>query len=199
MSAKPIIHLAIAVDDSVAHIMRMLSEQPDPNPRTILSNLAKRLPAYASGIKRSKFFIRIDSSEEGAAQGLLESGTPTITITFANITAGETILIGSVTLTWAVAAANENEVTIGANLAAATTNLAAAIAAHSKLMGLVDVVSAVTATGVVTLRYLGDPRAATLLTLSETGDAVACSATSFDGDTDDEVGTWWDVQDLGID
>lgn len=114
----------------------------------------------------------------------VSSGTPlvdssvAVTITFANITAGETLVIGTVTLAWAVAAANQNQVTIGANLAAATTNLAAAVNAHTSLQGIIRA-SGNTGTGVVTLTYTGAGREAALIGVSETGDAVTVSASSF--------------------
>lgn len=193
-----VVSLILAIDDAPDNVARMLIAQPDPNPRPTLTNLGKLLTACAVGVKRSKYILRIDGSTEGASQGVLEAANPTITITFANITADETIVLGGVTLTWKASAANENQVTIGANLAAATTNLVAAINVHTKLVGLVSA-SGNTSTGVVTLTWLGDTRMAQHFLLAETGDAVVISATSFDGDTTDvyEDGTEA-IVDLGM-
>jgi hypothetical protein len=128
-----------------------------------------------AGVQGAKIVYTLD---DVAAGTVLADVSVTATITFANITAGETLVIGNVTLTWAVAAANENQVTIGADLAAATTNLTAAINAHSKLAGVISA-TGVTATGVVTITYTGAGREAALIGLSETGDALALSAASF--------------------
>jgi hypothetical protein len=200
MAAKTVLNLSMVVDDESAHLARMLIEQPGPNARTVLSNLGKRITAYATGIKRSKFVLRIDETALVSEQELLESARPTITITFANITSlVDSMTIGAVTLTWQTApAASESFVAIGANLAAATTNLVNAINVHTKLVGLVEATGD-TATGIVTLTFLGDPRMAHLIALSESGDAVAVSAASFAGDTTNTYVASTGVEDLGID
>lgn len=96
----------------------------------------------------------------------------TITLSFADITADtDTLTIGGVVFTWKAAASTESEVTIGANLAAATTNLTAALNAHSKLTGLFTA-TGVTATGVVTLTANFPGRLFNLITLA-TNDATA--------------------------
>lgn len=147
--------------------------------RTIEFNRLKRALADlidpVATTRGAAYVVTVDDVDSGT---ILADVAVTATITFANITAGETLVIGNVTLTWAVAAANENEVTIGANLAAATTNLTNAINAHSKLTGLITA-SGNTATGVVTITYPGADRTAALIGLSETGDALVLSATSF--------------------
>jgi outer membrane lipoprotein SlyB len=102
--------------------------------------------------------------------------TGVLTLTFANIDADETVSIGNVTLTWKASASGENQVDIGANLAAATTNLVAKINAHSSLLGLVTA-TGVTATGVITLTWLGDPRLAAQIKLASS-DATAVAITT---------------------
>lgn len=99
-----------------------------------------------------------------------------ITLTHANIDADDTFSLGNVTLTWKVAAANENQVTIGANLAADVTNAVAKINAHSSLLGLVSA-SGNTATGAITITWLGDPRAGALVKLAAS-DATAVAITT---------------------
>lgn len=83
--------------------------------------------------------------------------TSSLALTHANITIADTTTIGAVTLTWVAASANEDQVTIGANVTADGDNLAAKINAHSKLAGLV---SAINAAGTVTITHLVDPRVA---------------------------------------
>jgi hypothetical protein len=180
MAENAVLQFQMAIDDSPDRLASDLAYASKER-RLVERFVERQLRSLMNG-RPAKFSVRVDSSTTGSGNDPLERAAPTITITFANITAGETILIGAKTLTWAVAAANENEVTIGANLAAATTNLVAAINANSALRGLF-VATGVTATGVVTVTYTGDPRLGALIGLSETGDAVAVSATTFALDT----------------
>jgi hypothetical protein len=108
--------------------------------------------------------------------GGLDAGsrvTSAVAITHANVSADDTFSIGSVTLTWKVSASGEDQVTIGASATADGDNLAAKINAHSKLAGLV---SAVNASGTVTMTWLVDPRIAMLMLLA-TSDATAMALT----------------------
>lgn len=142
------------------------------------TNVRRDLSDYidpVAGVRGGGIAYSVDDVTSGTP---LADSSVTATITFANVDAGETLVIGTVTLAWAVAAANENEVTIGADLAAATTNLTTAINAHSKLQGIIQA-TGVTGTGVVTMTYTGAGREAALIGVSETGDAVAVSASSF--------------------
>lgn len=170
----------LILEDFPADVAAELAVRTEP--WSMLKYLQRKMHSAGSGMQRSRFFTRVDSVTDGSTQDAGDHAAPTITITFANITAGETIVIGTTTLAWAVAAANEDEVTIGADLAAATTNLTAAINVHSDLRGIFSA-TGVTATGIVTVTYLGDPRIGRLIGLSETGDAVAVSASSFALDT----------------
>lgn len=99
--------------------------------------------------------------------------TGTMTLTFANITANDTISIGNLTFTYKASAVTESEITIGADLAAVTTNTAAKINAHSSLAGWVSA-SGNTSTGVVTVTFLGDPRATAQIKFA-TSDATMVS------------------------
>jgi hypothetical protein len=71
------------------------------------------------------------------------------------LTADDTLRIGKTTLTWKASAGAEGEVTIGASSTAAGDNLVAKINAHSALQGLM---TAVNASGTVTITWLGSPR-----------------------------------------
>ena len=142
------------------------------------TNVRRGLSDYidpVAGVRGGGIAYSVDDVSSGTP---LVDSTVNVEITFANITAGETLVIGTVTLTWAVAAANENEVTIGADLAAAATNLTAAINAHSKLQGIISATGN-TSSGVVAMVYTGAGREAALIGVSETGDAVTVSASSF--------------------
>lgn len=142
------------------------------------TNVRRDLSDYidpVAGVRGGGIAYTIDDVSSGTP---LVDSTVNVEITFANIDAGETLVIGTVTLAWAVAAANEDQVTIGADLAAATTNLTAAINAHSKLQGIISATGN-TSSGVVAMVYTGAGREAALIGVSETGDAVTVSASSF--------------------
>jgi hypothetical protein len=182
MAENAVLQFQMAIDDSPDRLASDLAYASKER-RLVERFVERQLRSLMNG-RPAKFSVRVDSSTTGSGNDPLERAAPTITITFANITAGETILIGAKTLTWAVAAANENEVTIGADLAAAKANLIAAINAHSKLEGLFFAKASAVAAEVY-IYFLGGSRVGTVMPSSETGDALALSATTFDGDTTD--------------
>jgi hypothetical protein len=112
-----------------------------------------------------------------SASGVGERAVGSITIdNNGNLTATtDTQTIGTVTLTWVVASANEDQVTIGASATLSGDNLATMINAHSRLSGIV---SASNASGVVTLTYLGSAREGRLLRLA-VSDATAQSTVAM--------------------
>ncbi len=83
---------------------------------------------------------------------------PSITVTFgtADITADDTIAIGRRKYTWKASASGDGEITLSTTPATAATNFAAAINADATWTGLL---SASRDDAVVTLTWLGDPRA----------------------------------------
>lgn len=91
-----------------------------------------------------------------------------VTVTFgsADITANDTITIGSVVFTWVASSANENEITLSTTEATAADNFVAAVNAHSKLQGLIEATE--DSSTVVRLTYHGDPRAGELVPISRT-------------------------------
>lgn len=117
-------------------------------------------------------------SLSGAA-GVGERASGSIAVdTFANITANtDTNTVGTTVLTWVASAANENQVTIGADADAAVTNLAAAINAHSTLSGIVSA-SANTTDDTVEITYLGSAREGLLCRIA-VSDATAQTATAM--------------------
>jgi hypothetical protein len=141
--------------------------------------------------------LRIDSAEAGSTQGVLETATPTATLSYADIAATDSFFIGAVIFAWAASAANEDEITIGADLAAATTNFVNAINAHSKLRGIISATGN-TATGIVTLTFHGGPRMAGLIVLFSLDAGVTFSAGSFAGDTTDSFVAQSGIVDMGI-
>lgn len=112
---------------------------------------------YASAIETNSAATSLTSTP--TLIGALSSGVttpimdPSITNTItlgANPSADDTLRFGNVLLTWKASAANENQITIGADAAHSTDNLAAKINAHSILGKLIsassDGVSVVTNT-----------------------------------------------------
>ncbi len=107
--------------------------------------------------------------------------TATATITHANLTANDTITIAGVVLTWVASAANENEITIGADATADAAALAAAINVHSKLK---QILTATSALGVTTITSLIPGLFGTFFTLATSnGTAMAFSSAALAGVT----------------
>ena len=111
------------------------------------------LQSIAGGVNGANVRVRVDSSSSGA----VSTGVCTINSDTYAIVSNDTEVIGSVTFTWETSADAEveTEVTLSAVDATAATNLAAAINAHSALVG---VVSATSALGVVTVTLDQDHR-----------------------------------------
>jgi len=108
-------------------------------------------------------------------------GTATNTIAQASLVATtDTLTIGHTTLTWVVASANENQITIGGTDAICATNCAAIINAHSVLKHLV---SASAAAAVVTITALHAGLRGRALALQEVGNGQTLSAGSLGGST----------------
>jgi hypothetical protein len=170
------------LEDAPADVSAELAVRTTPD--TMLKYLQRKLHSAGSGMQRSRFHVRNDSVTTGSTHEAGEHVSLTYTITHANVDATETLVIGGTELEWVAASANEDEVTIGADLAEDVTNMVAAINEHSELNGLF-LATGVTATGVVTITYLGDPRIGRHILASETGDAGVLSATSFVADTTD--------------
>src|SRR5690606_6496873 len=93
--------------------------------------LSNELAAIAGGAHRANVTLLVESGDDTRT-------VSTITLGGAAITAGDKVTIGGVSLEWAAAPADENEVKIGANDAENAANLAAAINAHSIISGLVS-------------------------------------------------------------
>lgn len=109
--------------------------------------------SYGNGIKLVKQVTTsgVFSFTSGTAftGGVSVNDSKSITVTIGtNPVANDTLRFGNVTLTWVASATNENQVTIGGTTTVSATNLAAKLAAHSILGGMMSYSSA---TNVVTL------------------------------------------------
>lgn len=94
------------------------------------------------------------SSGTALTGGIDINTAKTITITIGtNPVANDTLKFGNVTLTWVASAANENQITIGADATGSGDNLVAALAAHSILGGIGITGSNATGTVTVTAAY----------------------------------------------
>lgn len=105
-----------------------------------------------------------------------DQSSATATCVQASIVADDTVVIGSVTLTWKASAASEDEVDIGADDEESNANLAAAINAHSVLGQIIIATASSTA---VTLKYWCAGREGDIISLAETGGGVTLSATAL--------------------
>lgn len=181
MATTAVLQIGLALEESPASLAAELASISSD--RTSVLRLLERLISRVQH-RGHKLSVRVDSAIAGSAQGVLESATPTATLSFADVAADDGFFFCSQTFTFKVSAANENEITIGANLAALTTNVVNAINAHSKLRGIFSATGN-TSTGVVTLTFHGDSRMAKLMTLLSLDAGVVFSAANFEGDTTD--------------
>jgi hypothetical protein len=124
-------------------------------------------------VKGGKLVMTIDSVDSGT---VLENVSVTATCAQATTDEDDTVVIGGTTFTWKASPSGESQVDIGVDDATCASNLATAINAHSQLQG---VVTASAAAAVCTITLSGASRLARHILLSETGDAVTLSATSF--------------------
>lgn len=127
-----------------------------------------------SSVQGSAITVSVTDVTSGTVAG---NSTVVATITEANIVPGtDTVVIGTVTLTWEAAPANENEILVGADDDECAINLAAAINDHS-ILGAVLVAEAVDNTCIIV--YPSASSAAALLSITETGTGVALTANDF--------------------
>lgn len=101
-------------------------------------------------------------SGSALAGGVDPGARTTLTVTCgAAGTNGQTFVIGNVTLTLAASAANENQVTNGGSANGTAVNLAAAIAAHTRLRGLLT--CSTPSGGIFTVTFLEGGRIGAML------------------------------------
>lgn len=110
-------------------------------------------------------------------------------------TADDVVNIGAVTLTAKSSPSGQNEFALGASATAAAANLATAINAHTKLVGLV---SASASSGVCTITLLVGGRIGELIALTKTASACTLSGASFAPTTTDTNAASYAEFNLGL-
>lgn len=132
--------------------------------REVAGELATYFKASAGGIKPCSIQLQTGSANPVAASG---------TATLVSVGNGDALTVGTVTLTGAASPANENQfATGGANDTADAVVLAAAINAHSVLS---LIVSATSASNVVTITSKVPGVIGNQIPLSETGTTITVS------------------------
>jgi hypothetical protein len=197
MAANAVIQIGLALEDLPASVAHEI-EQKSSDRQAVMRHLSRLLEMCGAGGQKHKLSVRVDSSTAGSTQFALSRASVTNTITQASLVATtDTLVIGGVvTLTWVVATANENQITIGASDTLCGDNLVTMINAHSKLSKLFV---ATNVSGVVTIQFRGDPRIGEIIAITETGNGQVLSATNFAIDTTDAAsGTSYLYSDGGI-
>lgn len=141
------------------------------DPKVTMSTVRNLLSELASGTSSARMVLQLDSASSAETS---DGYYATVTISHASISNGDTLTIGGRVLTWVVAAANENQITIATSAATDAVNLAAVINAHSDFQGLLY---ATASSGVVTIRTLGYSRMGRLVSIATSdGTAMVLSA-----------------------
>lgn len=160
--------------ESPAAIQAALA-QPTIDAKTFGRRLVSIIVALVGGTAYGRVTVEVENASNLTVASL--AGT------FTNAPAGDgTITIGGVVLTAKASPANENEFAAGSDAATAATGLAAAINAHSALVGLV---TASAAAGVVTIASAVPGRIGNLITVIDnlSNFTLAGSATKLSGAT----------------
>lgn len=134
------------------------------NTQKAANALARFFEAAAGGSEPCKIVLTVESSTTAVPV----PATLDVTITHANVTDGDTLVIGPVTMTYKTSAANESQVTIATTDTTDAAAMVTKINAHSVLSGLVV---ASNASGVITLTAIDPGNAGRLLV--STNDATA--------------------------
>ncbi len=145
--------------------------KPSTMARDFLLALIRECKAFLCGARNGKITLQMENATS------LTKSSGTITLTGLPV-ADETVTVCGVAFTWKASAANENQVTIGADATASATALKNAINAHSKLAGLV---LATSAAGVVTVTCEVPGRIGNLLTLAEASSNLTVSGALLSG------------------
>ncbi len=157
--ANPITTLTIIHDTSVnqQYIEEQLA-QPSVEPRSFMSRLQNELKAIVAGNRPARIIAQYEAGTNSTKSTL--DGTYTATAT-----ADDTVTIAGVVFTAKASPSGEAEFAIGASATASATNLAAKIAAHSGLTGIVTATSP--SAGVVRVTCEVPGRIGNLITVAE--------------------------------
>jgi hypothetical protein len=179
MSTFSVLNVSLVLEDAPADITQEIGNITSSG--QMCRYVERKLHSAGCGSKRARLTLRNDSSTTGSTREAGEYESSTVAITQASLVATTDTLVfgGAVTLTWVVATANENQITIGASNTLCGDNLVTMINAHSVLGG---VFFASNAAGTVTIEYRGDPRIGSLIALTETGNGQVITGTTFASD-----------------
>jgi hypothetical protein len=179
MATFSVLNLSLVLEDAPADVAADLAQHTAPAP--MLKYIKRKLHSAGSGMKRARLTVRNDSATTGSTQEAGEYVSASVAITQASLVATTDTLVfgGAVTLTWVVASAAEDEITIGASDTLCGDNLVTIINAHSILGG---VFFASNASGTVTIQYRGDPRIGSLIALTEAGSGQVITGSTFASD-----------------
>lgn len=150
--ANAVLHLSIIAGDEAAPTINDRFTKPSDQADAGLQAVATYLEGAAGGAYSAKAVAHV---ENGSTSGSFAAAT--VVITHANVAINDTLTIAGNVFTWVAAAANENQITIGASATADGDALVAALAAHSVVSNFVTGVN-VTGTVTITSRvpgYLG--------------------------------------------
>jgi hypothetical protein len=156
------------------------SELDEPDRRNLVRRLITMLKALVVGIRRGRLVIHVDSATDATKATL--DGTYT-----AVAPANDTVTVAGVLFTAKASPSGEAEFAIGASATASATNLAAKIAAHSSLKGIVTASSP--SAGVVRVTSELEGRIGNLFTVAESSSDFtwAGGATKLAGGSGTEV------------
>jgi len=182
MATFSVLNVSLVLENAPADVAAELALHTEAAP--MVKYISRKLHSAASGMQRARLTVRNDSATTGSSQEAGEYKSSTVAITQASLVATTDTLVfgGAVTLTWVVASANENQITIAASDTLCGDALAAAINAHSILGGIFF---ASNASGTVTIQYRGDPRIGSMIALTETGNGQVITGTTFASDVTD--------------
>jgi hypothetical protein len=181
MATRAVLQVGLALEESPASLAAELEDIS--NDRTSVLRFIERIISRVQH-RGHKLAVRVDSSTDGSTQFPLGRASVSVAITQASLVATtDTLIFGGangVVLTWVVASANENEITIGASNTLCGDALVAIINAHSILGG---VFFASNASGTVTIQYRGDSRLGGIVGITETGGGQVITGSDFALDT----------------
>ena len=167
MAATGVLYLTIAThNQSGTDLAQKYAKAAANSPGTGLNDVIDLLSRIAGGSESARVYVAVDSGNGTA-------GTCTIACTDANYTAGETVTVCGVTFTIVAAESTNpgvarNQLVAQGSDTLSGANLATKINTHPLLK---DLVTAVNASGTVTLTLKDKSLAGNLAVLAETGDA----------------------------
>lgn len=146
--------------------------KPASDAKEAAAALAAELSGFASGARSARLSLKVEDVTTG--------DRASATATCATVVEDDVLTIGDVSLTAKDSPSGESEVDVGASNTIMAANFAAAINAHSGLLGIV---TATSAAAVVTITSTQPGRIGEFITLAETGTTITLSASALGGVT----------------